>query len=193
MKIMKKISTIIRAFCLAIFIPFSIASGQEKKNEQKIKIVIADEGGSKVILDTLITGNPLSDSIVLKNGNTIYLAREGSDDSPGCKKYIVTTTIPDGGDNKKQINKEVTIIASDDMHGENGNYTVKHVNSASSGNEKTYSYTITTDDKVSDSERTKYTIDRDGVKITVEGSDYEKVKALTKEIEKALDAKSGEK
>ena len=32
--------------------------------------------GSDVILDTLITGKPLSDSIVLKNGNTIYLAHE---------------------------------------------------------------------------------------------------------------------
>jgi hypothetical protein len=190
---MKRISTIFTAFCLSILIPFAIASGQEKKSEQKIKIVIADDGGSKVILDTLITGTPLSDSIVLKDGKTIFLAKEGSDNGPGCKKYIITTTGPEGDDNEKYINKEVTIIASDDMQGENGNYKVRHLNSASSGNEKTYSYTITSDDKVADSEKTKYIIDRDGIRITVEGSDYDKVKELTKEIEKSLDSKSKEK
>ena len=68
---------------MVFLIPFAIASGQEKKSEQRIKIVIAEDGGSKVILDTLITGNPLSDSIVLKNGNTIYLAKEDSDNAPG--------------------------------------------------------------------------------------------------------------
>jgi len=180
-------------FCLVLLVPFTIASGQDKKNEQKIKIVIADDGGSEVILDTLITGNTLSDSIILKNGKTIYLAREEGDDTPGCKKYVITATVPDGDDNKKQISKEVTIIASDDMQGENGNCKVKHITSASSGNANTYSYTITSDDKVSDSERTRYVIDRDGIKITVEGSDYDKVKELTKEIEKTLDAKSREK
>jgi ABC-type Na+ efflux pump permease subunit len=122
---MNRIKNILIAAFLIALIPFVIASGQEKKSEQKIKIVIADDGGSKVILDTLITGDPLSDSIVLKNGSTIYLAHDDSEES----------------DNK-------------------------------------------------DSERTKYVINRDGVKITVEGSDYAKVKELTKEIEKTLDTKS---
>jgi hypothetical protein len=193
---MKRISTIISAACLAFLIPFAIASGQEKKNEQTIKIVISDDGGSKVILDTLITGKPLSDSIVLKNGNTIYLANEDSDNAPGApgyRKYIITTTESDEDDNNKQINKEVTIIRSDEIQDKKGNDKCKHINSESSVNEKKYSYTIESDNNETDSERTKYVIDRDGVKITVEGSDYNKVRELTKEIEKTLEAKSGAK
>ena len=74
---MKRINRIIAASFLVFLIPFAFASGQEKKTEQRIKIVIADDEGSEVILDTLITGIPLSDSIVLKDGKTIYLAQEG--------------------------------------------------------------------------------------------------------------------
>ena len=56
-------------------------------------------------------------------------------------------------------------------------------------NEKTYSYTIESRYKDADSERTKYVIHRDGIVITVEGSDYDKVKELIKDIEKTLDQK----
>jgi hypothetical protein len=187
---MNKFKNIITAAFLIALIPFSIASGQEKKSEQKIKIVIADDGGSKVILDTLITGEPLSDSIVLRNGNTIYLAHDDSDNAPGapeCKKYIITTTESDGNDNKKQINKKITVISSDsDMSEMKGNGKSDQMTWVSAG-DKNYSYTVESDNK--NSESTKYVINRDGVRITVEGSDYDRVKELTKEIEKTLDTK----
>jgi hypothetical protein len=117
---MKSIHRTFIASILVLIIPFAFAAGQEKKNEQRIKIVIAEDNGSKVVLDTLITGNTENDSIVLNNGNTIYLAKEGNDS---------------GGFN---------------------------------------------------SEKTKYVINRDGVVITVEGSDYARVKEIIKEIEKTL-------
>ena len=56
---MKRINKIIVASLLAFLIPVALVSGQEKKSEQRIKIVVADDGGSKVLLDTLITGNVL--------------------------------------------------------------------------------------------------------------------------------------
>jgi hypothetical protein len=77
---MKRIARIITVSCLIFLVPFVFVTGQEKKSEQRIKIVVADEGGSDVILDTLITGKPLSDSIVLKDGKTIYLAHDDKDD-----------------------------------------------------------------------------------------------------------------
>ncbi len=43
---------------------------------------------------------------------------------------------------------------------------------------------------ITDSERTKYVISRDGIVITVEGSDYTKVKEVIEDIEKTLDTKS---
>ena len=175
---MKRTISIITTSFLVFLIPFAFVAGQEKKTEQRIKIIVAEDGGSDVILDTLITGNPVNDSIVLKNGKTIYLANTGSDETPGTKKYIITTDESDGSDNGNQINKEITIISSDsDIH-------------CAKGNERKYSYTIESETKDTDSERTKYVIDRDGIVITVEGSDYARVKELTKEIEKTLDSKS---
>jgi len=164
------------------------------KNEQRIKIVIAGDDGSRVILDTLITGNPVNDSIVLKDGHTIYLAKEGSDGAPGTKgstKYIITSTSPAGNDDRRQVNKEITIISSDsDIADEGGIDKSKQINCESLVNEKKYSYTIESDTRDADSERAKYVIDRDGVVITVEGSDYTKVKEIIKDIEKTLDTRS---
>jgi hypothetical protein len=159
---MKRDLKIITALIFMIIFPFTFAAGQEKKSEQRIKIVIADDKGEDVVLDTLITGKPLNDSIILKNGQTIYIANEESDKGQGStvsKKYIITTSDENGPDSGKEINKEITVISTD------------------SGT------------KDQDSERTKYVIARDGMVITIEGSDYAKVRELTKEIEKTLDKK----
>ena len=102
---MKRVKSIITTLFLLILIPFAIAAGQEKNSEQRIKIIIADDGGSEVILDTLITGKPLSDSIVMKDGKTLYLVQEESDNAPGapeCKKYIITASSSDGGDQQNR-------------------------------------------------------------------------------------------
>jgi hypothetical protein len=191
---MKRIQSFIAASFLIFLIPFAIASGQEKKTEQRIKIVVDGNGGPDVILDTLITGKPLSDSILLKNGQTIYLAHEGSDDAVNgseSKQYIITSTVSDGGDNKKQVNKEITIISSDaDIAGANGMTKSKHTGCGTGGTEKSYTYTIESQNKETESEKTKYVISRDGIRITVEGSDYDKVKDVIKDIEKTLDSKS---
>ncbi|MBK8881845.1 MAG: hypothetical protein IPN67_05510 [Bacteroidales bacterium] len=158
---MKREIRILSAVFFVIMFHFTFAAGQDGKSEQRIKIVIADNRGDDIVLDTLITGKPLNDSIVLKNGHTIILAHEGEDSAPGnreCKKYIVTTS-SEGDDSDRQINKEITIISSDS-------------------------------DKIGqDSEKTRYVIARDGVVITIEGSDYDKVKKITKEIEKSFDKK----
>jgi hypothetical protein len=189
---MKRNRKLIAVTFLMVLIPFAVAAGQEKKSEQRIKIVIEDEGGSNVILDTLITGKPLSDSIVLKNGQTVYLVQDGSDNvpgAPGTKKYVITASASEGSDSGKKINKEITIISSDsDISEGKENEMCKHVSCGSPGTRKTYSYTIQSEDsKDTDTEKTKYVIARDGVVITVEGSDYDKVKVLIKEIEKTLD------
>jgi hypothetical protein len=149
---MKRDLKIITALIFMIIFPFTFAAGQEKKSEQRIKIVIADDKGEDVVLD----------SIILKNGQTIYIANEESDKGQGStvsKKYIITTSDENGPDSGKEINKEITVISTD------------------SGT------------KDQDSERTKYVIARDGMVITIEGSDYAKVRELTKEIEKTLDKK----
>ncbi len=192
--IMKSIQRIITASIVTILIPFAIAAGQDIKNEQRIKIVIAGDDGSEMILDTLITGSSINDSIVLKDGHTVYLAKENIDDAPGNKgstKYIITSTSPEGNNDRRQVSKEITIISTDsDMADQKGMDKTKQANCESLVNEKEYSYNIKSDSREADSERAKYVISRDGIVITVEGSDYTRVKEIIKDIEKTLDTKS---
>lgn len=189
---MKSIHRIITASILVLLIPFAFAAGQEKKNEQRIKIVIAEDDGSKVVIDTLIKGNTAIDSIVLKNGKTIYLANEGNDTGGAVtKKYIVTTTSSDQGDGKKEMKKEITIISSDsDVLNEPGNDNIHQAKCETLVSAGKYSYSSDTDTGASNSEKTKYVINRNGVVITVEGSDYARVKEIIKDIEKTLDSQN---
>jgi len=60
-------------------LPLSFAPGQEKKNEQKVKIIIADKSGTKVVIDTTYAGVDNVDSIILKSGNMIYIGKDDSE------------------------------------------------------------------------------------------------------------------
>jgi hypothetical protein len=191
---MKRFKSIISASFLLFLIPVAIVAGQDKKSEQKIKIIISDNGGSEVVLDTLISGNATGDSIVLKNGRTIYLAEGEGGSAPGqhiTRKYIVTSDGPDGDHSGKEVRKEITVVSSDsDTQDNKGQMTWTQAGCGSSEAGKTYSFTVTSDNKAANSENTKYVINRDGVVITVEASDYARVRELVKEIEKTLDAES---
>jgi hypothetical protein len=133
---MKRTIISISAAFLISLVSFSSASGQEKKSEQKIKIVIADGSGEKVVIDTVMNDKMSTDTVTI-HGGTVYVY--SSSNSAGNKT---------DGD--------------------------------------TYSYHMSSDKMQADAEKTKYVITKDGMKITVEGSDYEKVKALVKEIETKL-------
>jgi hypothetical protein len=189
---MKSIERIITASILVLLIPFANVAGQEKKSDQRIKIVIAEGNGSKLILDTLITGNSSNDSIVLKNGNIIHIAKEINGDfgGMGTKKYIVTSSSSAGDDGKKEIIKEITIISSDsDFSNEtvsDTNHQAKCESLVSAGK---YSQGAETDTRGSNSEKTKFIITRDEVVITVEGNDYARVREIIKDIENILDTK----
>ena len=98
-------------FLFFSLLPFPLINGQEKKNEEKVKIVIADKSGSKVVLDTTFTDIDKSDSIKLKDGTTVYFGKHPDEESlPGNKQiYIVS---PDDK-NAKKISREVTVVSSD--------------------------------------------------------------------------------
>jgi hypothetical protein len=152
---MNRIYKIIVVSLLVLMMPAVFASGQDKKTEQRIKIIVAEDGGPKVLIDTLITGDSPKDSLILKEGKTIYLTRAESDDSDKQSTH------------------------------ENGKCKKAHCEELVSGGK--YTCTIVSDSKESDSEKAKYIISRDGLRITVEGSDYDKVKEITRDIEKTFD------
>ena len=188
---MNRIDKIIVACLFVVIIPAVIASGQDKKSEQRIKIVVAGDGGSNVLIDTLITGDSPKDSIILKDGKTIFLTRAEKDDSDaigGSKHYVITTTVTDGNDTGKEVTKEVRVISSesDNISGHD-NARCKQARCEELANGGKYSYTVVSEDKESGSDMAKYVISKNGLRITVEGSDYDKVKEVIKNIEKTLE------
>ena len=114
---------------LVLLAPLSLAIGQEKKTEQKIKIITVDGSGKKVVIDTVFTGKS-PDSLKLKDGSVVYIkhGEEGSDmiHTDGDHHVFVTSTSSDDKDGK--MTRQITVIASDsaeiaDDHGDVMLYT----------------------------------------------------------------------
>ena len=112
---MKRIFMVACIALVTLILPFTIAKGQDKKSEQKIKIIERDSSGTKVVIDTVFKDSPVPDSLKLKDGSTVYIRHHGDDaDSRYHKgKEHLNVTYSSGGEaNGKEI-KEVTVIASD--------------------------------------------------------------------------------
>jgi ABC-type Na+ efflux pump permease subunit len=70
---MKRILKIVYSSIIILIVPFSMTLGQDKKSEQKIKIIVDDGSGSKVIIDTVYKDSSAPDSMKLKDGSVVYL------------------------------------------------------------------------------------------------------------------------
>lgn len=178
---MKQVCKIIFTFLIITIFPYSILSGQEKKNEQRIKIIVADGSDTKVVIDTLLNDGMINDSIRLKDGKVIFIGHAGDKyltKSHGNNKHVFVNVTSDGDNTGKEV-KEITVISSDSLNltekGEHGNV-----------------FFYTDDNKESDVEKTRYVIAKDGMVVTVEGTDETKAKELIREIEKKLGVKSAE-
>jgi hypothetical protein len=209
---MKRILKIGQALFLFFLIPAAIMSAQEKKNEQRIKIIVTDKSGTKAELDTLITGSTRADSIKMKNGEVIYLAKHGEAGKTahmkGDKSQMYVTVVSDDKGEKK-TEKKIMVISGDSASvlesGEgnevviirDGKYIIegkvgKVVAFSSSGsNSQSTSYIYVNEDNNSDKkentvEKTKYVIAKDGMVVTIEGNDEVKVNELLKEVEAKL-------
>jgi hypothetical protein len=191
---------------VAIFfftMPFSVIKAQEKKTEQKIKIITDDGSGKKVVIDTVFTGKS-PDSLRLKDGSTIYI-KHGSEDgdmihSEGAHQIFVTSSA-DGKEGNKT--SEITIIQSDSLSagdgeaifysnaGEsNGAFHYKVVSKSTKNEGGSDKFIWVDNDDTSD--KSRYVIAKDGIVITIEGKDEAKTKALAKEIEEKLGVNSEE-
>ena len=159
---------------LIVSVPFSLASGQEKKTENKIRIVIDDGSGSETVFDTTITSGETPKTITLKNGKVIFLGETGTNvftDDENKHIYVSVTT---DSDDAKKIEKKIVIRdgKGDKMDGD-AKFDV-YVES----------------DEESESDATQYVIARDGLVVTIKGNDETKVKDLAREIENKLKIKS---
>jgi hypothetical protein len=140
-KAMKSISKNLFLILLAVTIPFMMASGQDKRSEKKVKIIVSDKDGTKTIIDTTFTGDSTPDSIALKNGKVIFFETPGTvttsiKSGEGKENIYVTTTIDEEKDGEKSKEENVII-----MSGDKGEWTV----TPSSGTSK-HVYAFASDD-----------------------------------------------
>ena len=165
---MKRTGTVLSVFIFS-FLTLSFASGQEKKNEEKVKVVIADKSGTKVVKDTVITWVGESDTIKIKSGKVIIVSDESGHSHGKCKQITVVAH------------------ADNDMEGSKQQYVyINEGKETDHPGEKTFDVMVSDDEFDNDFDKTRYVISKNGITVSVEGEDEMLVKELVKEIEKKL-------
>jgi hypothetical protein len=175
---MNRICKITLAVLFILTLPIIMVSGQDKKNEQKIKVIVDDGSGTRVIIDTVYKDGPAPDSIIVRDGSVIYINHP--DDGMYIKhndgtKHLSVTYSSDDKDKREQ-SREITVISSDS----------KTVKAPGREFEDTSDEYVINSDNESSVEKSRFVIARDGIVVTVEGNDEAKTKALVKEIENKM-------
>lgn len=153
------------------FLPFSFSFGQEKKNERKIKVIVADKEGTKVVIDTAFSDADIADSIILKGDKVIRITdHEKGDAGKSGKRYKVITRVEKNGDNTESQ----YIYVNDDNE------------AANIGNDN-FDVSVSTDEFDNDTDNTKYVIAKNGITVSIEGNDETKIKEIVKAIDKILE------
>jgi hypothetical protein len=134
---MRKLLKITSTAIFVLILPLSALIGQEKKTEQKIKIITDNGSGKQVMVDTVFTGKS-PDSLKLKDGTVIYISRENDNSdmiSDGNKHVFVSSYSSDGNKDGK-TKQEITIIKSDSASsdGSDGKVMYYSNNSSDQGN-----------------------------------------------------------
>jgi hypothetical protein len=119
---MKRILKILLLLVLTVSLPLSMAYGQDKKTEKKVKVVIADKDGETTIIDTTFTGDSMPHSITLKDGKVVVLDSPGEGivhlSSAGGKGNIYVTCTED--EDGTLSHQEKVIV----MSGDNAEWTI---------------------------------------------------------------------
>lgn len=178
---MKRILKIAFIAGLAMLFFPGLTGAQEKKEQKKIKIVVSDNGAAKVLIDTTFTGKMTPDSITLKDGQVIYIAKNcnalADKDNEGDKEENIFVTYKSNG---KEKNKRVYYYYNDkkDGHKEGGDK---------------FNIEVNTDEPEGDFEKQSYVIAKDGMVVTIEGGSEDKVKELAGFIEAKLGVTKNDK
>jgi hypothetical protein len=182
---------ILKSACIALFtlgLPGSLVFGQDLKSEQKIKIVVDEGSGKKVVIDTVFKNSPMPDSLILKDGTVILIKHPGEE--PGLKQHkkgdVYFYSNSDSEDNKEGTSNRSYHVITRKSH-DNGDKSetiyIKSYNSSADPEDKTFDVYVSDDDKDLNADKSRYVIAKDGVVITVEGSDEAKTQGLVREIE----------
>lgn len=150
-------------------------NGQEKKTEKKtekqVKVIITDNSGTKVVIDTVLTGKTgvkSAEGVMIiddEDPSNIIVMKSSKDEGSG---KVMTWTAVDGS----ETGKNVIYISKSDAAVKEG--------------EVVYNVEVKTDATGKSVEKSSYIIAKDGMVVSIEGSDEEKVKELAKMIEDKL-------
>jgi len=185
---------IISISLFVLMLPLMLASGQDKKSEQKIKVIVNDGSGTKVIIDTVYKDPQVPDSIKLNNGTVLYIKHHGEErdsEHHRGKEHFTVTYSSNGKDDDKE---EVTIISTDSVNSGKRKDNIRYVTSSSSssssnegrgGEQNRVIRRVSKEyfDNDSTVEKIRFVIAKDGLVVTIEGNDEAKAKELAKEIE----------
>jgi hypothetical protein len=190
----RKFKYAVITFCV-LFVPLVIAAGQDRKTEQKIKVVVDDGSGTKVLIDTVFTGKKHPDSIKLKNGSVIYMKDNEPVELKNAQEneHITVTYTSESSDEegmapkegKKEIKYNVKTITTSDGD-KNERIFINKEKSDKEKNEKSITVAVSDDDEATETEKTRLVIARDGMVVTIEGNDEAKAEELAKIVEDHL-------
>ena len=187
---------------IVCLLPFSGTMAQEKKSEQKIRIIVDDGSGTKVVIDTLIKDGQTRDTVILKGEKMVFIGHSGDEkvtrqaDGSGNVYVYVSSDDREGSKDSKTL----TVVSSDDASwtvndAEGKDKKTERIIYVNDGKvndknvEKTYKVTVSKDGDESTEYNTRSIIAKDGMVVTVEGNDEEKVKDLVKEIQQKMGIK----
>ena len=210
---MKRTLKLAFAAMLISMVSVAAVNGQEKenKNEKQIKIIVSDNSGTKVIIDTLIAGDQkvktVGSKVIVFSGDTDtheHMAHMESKEGPvfitvesdgkGGADKVMTWTIADSAVVHKEGDSKVMTWTSVDSGSQD-----KKIIYISQGDvvlkdgEKKYNIEVRTDEAGKSAEKSTYVIAKDGMVVTIEGEDETKVKELAGTIESKLGVSSAGK
>lgn len=184
---MKRIVTIALTLVLAVLIPTGIISGQDKKNEKTIKIIVVDKDGTKVEIDTVMKGENgekmIMKHVTVTDSDSEHLQYISEDEGEGGNVVIIRSGTHQ---TEEPAGKTITWSSSEGHSGDVSYIYINRGNDTVKVGEKSYNVKVITDEKDNNVEKTKYVIAKDGMVVTVEGNDEAKVKEMIGEIESKL-------
>jgi hypothetical protein len=204
---MKKFVRLFPLLFLGLMVPVIAASGQDKKTEKKVKVIIDDGSGATVVVDTVFTNSPLPDSIVSKNGKVIYFNPGKAEAGMDGKHQTMTVLVSSDGDKPKKEERTIIVTGGDTFKdfktegdgskqvyayattSDGGGGKVITIRDGKDGDEKTEKHIridVRDDKNEAENDMSKYVIARNGVVVTVECNDEAKARDIIKAVESKL-------
>ena len=163
---MKRIIKFFLTALLILFVPVASTIAQEQKSTKKIKVIVEDKEGSRVIIDSTFNSMLSIDTIRTKDGNMIFIGKhDGNSDAEKNGNEMMLWTLKEKGSNGSVI----------------------YINEGSpvkiTEGGKRFSLEVISEDGGQGTQKSNYVIAKDGMVITIEGGDEEKVRKMGELIE----------